>query len=64
MWIWGVLPLLFPEVHDQLLCFVDIEKEVILLTPHSQSLHLLPVGCLVVVGIQAYYCSVVCKLDY
>ena len=21
----GVLPLLFPEVHDQLLCFVDIE---------------------------------------
>jgi hypothetical protein len=25
LWIRGVLPLLFPEVHDQLLCFVDIE---------------------------------------
>jgi hypothetical protein len=33
-----VLPLLFPEVHDQLLCFVDIECKVILLTPHSRAL--------------------------
>jgi hypothetical protein len=59
----GLLPLLFPEVHDQLLCFVDIEYEVIFLTPHSEGIHLLPVGRLVIVGNQAYHCSVVCKLD-
>jgi hypothetical protein len=34
----GLLPLLFPEVHDHLLCFVDIECEVIILTPHSEAL--------------------------
>ena len=48
----GVLPLLFPEVHSHLLCFVDIEGP-----------HLLPVGRLVVVGNQAYHCRDVCKLD-
>ena len=46
----GVLPLLFPEVHGHLLSFADIETEVIFLTPHSEGPHLLPVGCLVVVG--------------
>uniref|UniRef100_A0A673XK20 Serine/threonine-protein kinase DCLK2 n=1 Tax=Salmo trutta TaxID=8032 RepID=A0A673XK20_SALTR len=50
-------------IHDHLLCFVDIECEVIFLTPHSEGPHLLPVGHLVVVGNQAYHCSVVCKLD-
>ena len=59
----GVLPLLFPEVHDHLLCFVDVECEVIFLTPHSEGPHLLPVGRLVVVGNQAYHCSVVYKVD-
>ena len=59
----GVLPLLFPKVHDHLLCLVDVECEVIFLTPHSEGPHLLPVGRLVVVGNQAYHCSVVRKLD-
>ena len=59
MWIGGVLPLLFPDVHDHLLYFVDVECEFIFLTPHSEGPHLLPVGCLVVVGNQAYHCSVV-----
>ena len=45
------------EVHDHLLCFVDVECEVIFLTPHSEGPHLLAVGN------QAYHCSVVCKLD-
>ena len=46
----GVRSLLSPEVHDQLLCFVDVEGEVIFLAPLSQGHHLLPVGCLVIVG--------------
>jgi hypothetical protein len=59
----GVLPLLSPEVHDQLLRFVDLEGEVIFLAPLRQGPHLLPVSCLVIVGNKAYYCCVVCKLD-
>ena len=62
MWVGGLLPLLFPEVHDHLLCFVDVECEVIFLTSHSEGPHLLPVGRLVVVGNQAYHCCVVRKL--
>ena len=45
-----------PEVHNHLLCFVDVECEVIFLTPHSEGPHLLPVGCLVIVGNQADHC--------
>nr|AAX30470.1 SJCHGC03833 protein [Schistosoma japonicum] len=59
----GVFPLLFPEVHNHLLSFVDVECEVIFLTPHSEGPHLLPVGRLLVVGNQAYHCCVVRKLD-
>ena len=57
----GVLPLL--SVHDQLLCFVDVEGEVIFLASHRQGPHLLPVGYLVIAVNQAYYCCVICKLD-
>ena len=59
----GVLSLLFPEVHNQLLRFVDVEGEVIFLVPLRQGPHLFPLGCLVIVDNQAYYCCVVCKLD-
>ena len=59
----GVLPLLFPQVHNHLLSFVDVECEVIFLTPHSEGPHLLPVGRLIVIGNQAYHCCVVRKLD-
>ena len=55
--------MLFPEVHDHLNCYVDVECEVIFLTPHSEGPHLLPVGRLVIVGNQAYHCSVVWKRD-
>jgi hypothetical protein len=34
----GVFPLLFPEVHDQLLHFIDIEGEVIFLAPSTRAL--------------------------
>ena len=59
----GLLPLLFPELYYHLLCFVDVECEIIFLTLHSEGLYLLPVGRLVVVGNHAYHYSVVCKLD-
>ena len=59
----GVHNLVPPEVHNQLICFADVEREVVYLASHCQSAYLLPVGCLVVVGIQAYYCRVVCELD-
>ena len=59
----GVLPLLFPEDHNHLLCLVAVEGEVVFLKPHSECHHLLPVGCLVVVGNQAHYRCVVCKLN-
>ena len=49
--------------HDQVLCFVDVEGEVIFLAPLHQGPHLLPVDCLVVVDNQAYHCCVVSKLD-
>ena len=59
----GVLPLLFPEVHDQLHRFVDIEGEVVFLAPLHQGPNFLPVGCLVIFDNQAYYCCVICNLD-
>jgi hypothetical protein len=50
----GVLLLLFSEVHDQLLHVVDVEGEVIFLASLCQGPHLLPVGCLVIVGNQCH----------
>ena len=46
----GVLPLLSPEVHNQLLRFVEVEGVVHFLAPLRQVPHLLPVGCLVIAG--------------
>ena len=57
-----MLPLLSADVHDQLLLFVDVEGEVIFLAPFHQGPHLLPLGCLIIVGNPASHCCV-CKLD-
>ena len=51
----------FPDVHDPLLCLAHIEGDVGVLAPHCQVSDLLPVGRLIVVGDQAYYCCVVSK---
>ena len=38
-----------PEVDDNLLCFVDIEGEIIVAAPVHQIPYLIPVLCLVIV---------------
>ncbi len=57
-----VFSALYPEIHHQLLG-LDVEWEVVLLTPFSQGTHLLSVGRLIVVGDQAYHCCVICKFE-
>ena len=54
----GVLSLLSLDVYDQLLSFVDVEGEVIFLAPLLQGPHLLPVGRLIIVGNQAFFCCI------
>ncbi len=59
----SVFSALSPEIHHQLLGLVDVEWEVVLLTPFSQGTHLLSVGHLIVVSDQAYHRCVVSKFD-
>ena len=53
----------YPIVAGNISYFVDVKGEVIFLAPLHQGPHLLPLGCLVIVGNQAYYCCAVSKLD-
>ena len=53
----------YPVVHNQFLCLAHVEGEVVVLAPHYQVSDLLPVGCLIVVGDQAYHRCVVNKLN-
>lgn len=58
-----VAPHLFcAELHYQLLCLVDIQKEVVLLKPGLQSINLLQVSSLIIRD-QAYHNRIVSKLD-
>ena len=50
-----------PTVHDQLLCFADVEMEVVFLAPRCQGSDLLFVGHLIVAGNPAYDCCVISK---
>ena len=59
----GVLGLPFPVVHNHLLCLDHIEGEVVVLASHGQVSDLLPIGCLIIVGDQAYHCCVISKLN-
>ncbi len=58
-----VFSALSPEIHHQLIGLVDVEWEVVLLTPFSQGIHLLSVGRLIVVSDQAYHRCVVIQFD-
>ena len=58
-----VLGPLFPVVHNHFLCLDHIEGEVVVLAPHGQVSNLLPIGCLVIVGDQAYHSCVIGKCN-
>ncbi len=49
-----VFSALSPEIHHQLLGLVDVEVEVVLLTPFSQGNQLLSVGRLIIVSDQQF----------
>ena len=53
----------FPVLHDQLICLVHTEGEVVVLAPHCQFSDLIPIVRLTVVCDQAYHCCVVSKLN-
>ena len=42
---------------------VVVEGDVVILAPQGQVSDLLPICCLIVVGVQAYHCCVVSKLN-
>ena len=60
VWMWVSVP---PEVHDELLGLLGVQLQVVFVTPLSQTVHLLPVGGLIVVSDEADHRGVVCKLD-
>ena len=54
---------MLPEVNDNLLCFVDIEGDIIVAAPVHQILSLIPVLCVVIVRDPTHYGGVVSKLE-
>lgn len=51
-----------PEVNNYLLCFLQVEEEVVILAPQGQLVHFHPVVSLIVVAVETHHSSVVCKL--
>lgn len=49
-----MVAILSPEVKNNLFCFLGVQNEAFLLAPDLQILHLLPTGCIIVVGDAAY----------
>lgn len=54
---------ILPEVHDEFLCLRCIKQQVVVLTPCSQTTHLLPVGRLIAVLDEANKSGVVRNLN-
>ena len=55
-----VLLFLWPTMNS---CLDHVQGEVFVLASHGQVFDLLPIGCLIFVGDQAYHCCVVRKLN-
>ena len=56
---WWVTVLFVPEVDNDLFCFIDIQDQVVGVTPVCQMFHLLPVGLFVVVPDESHHCCIV-----
>ena len=52
------------EVHDNLLGLLGVKRQIVVGTPHSQVLNLIPVRRLVVTCNQTYHFGVICNLYY
>lgn len=50
-----------PEIHHHLFGSIDVKDKVVLPTPPSQFIHLLPISCLVALGDEPHHHGVVCK---
>ncbi len=59
----GVLTGPPPEIHHQLLGLTDVQRDVVVVTPVSQGVHLFSVGWFTLVGDQTYHRCVICKFD-
>lgn len=56
---WWVFSVAFPEVNHNLLCFADIQQEVVVSAPRGQKVDLLPVVGLIVLGDETHQSCVV-----
>ena len=61
---WWVFSVAFPEVNHNLLCFADIQQEVVVSAPRGQKVDLLPVVGLIVLGDETHQSCVVRKLHH
>ena len=59
----GLLGPPFPLVHNHLLWLGHVDDEVVVCAAHGQDSDLLHIGCLIVVGDQAYHCCVIRKVN-
>ncbi len=59
----GVLTGPPPEIHHQLFGLTDVQREVVVVAPVSQGVHLFSVGWFITVGIQTYHRCVTCKFE-
>ncbi len=59
----GVLTGPPPEIHHQLLGLTDVQREVVVVTPVSQGVHLFSVSWFIVISDQTYHRCVIWKFD-
>lgn len=52
-----------PEVHNNLLCLLHIQVEIVVLAPHGPAAHLTPGGGLIVGVDEIHNSRVICELD-
>lgn len=53
------MQLAFPEVNNNLFCFVDVQYQIVPIAPVHQMIHIISVGQLIVILDEAEYCVVV-----